>query len=272
MTEKLSLNLVLVGCGKMGQAMLRGWQQAGILNHCTIIDPGLDPALVKADNVSVYADNSALPDHCDLIVFAVKPQVIKDVIKAYQPLVEKGALVVSIAAGTPIKTFAGIFGADARIIRTMPNTPAAIGMGVTALCPNEQCTASDKQHTAVLMSYLGETIDIKNEDKMNDVTAVSGSGPAYVFHLIEALTAAAEAQGFAPDDAEKLARQTVIGAAGLAAKDADTPAAVLRKNVTSPGGTTEAGLTILMDNANGLTDLMKQTVKAAADRSRALSD
>lgn len=252
--------------------MLRGWQQAGILNHCTIIDPGLDPAVVKADNVTVYTDNSTLPDHCDLIVFAVKPQVIKDVISGYQPLVKQGALVVSIAAGTPIKTFADIFGTEARIIRTMPNTPAAIGMGVTALCPNTNCKAVDKQHAAALMNCLGRTVDIDDEDKMNDVTAVSGSGPAYVFHLIEALSAAAEAQGFSADDAEKLARQTVIGAAGLAAEDADIPAAVLRENVTSPGGTTEAGLKVLMDNTKGLTELMKQTVKAAADRSRALSD
>lgn len=272
MIEKTSLHIVLVGCGKMGQAMLSGWQKAGILKHVSIIDPALDADTVKADNISVYPNTENLPDRCDIIVFAVKPQLIRDVISDYIPLVENGALVVSIAAGTPVKAFANVFGDAARIIRTMPNTPAAVSMGLTALYPNKCCTENDKAHAKMLMSCLGKVIEIENEDQMNDVTAVSGSGPAYIFHFIEALSEAAKAQGFTSAEADLLARQTVIGAAMLAAEDQDTPAATLRQNVTSPGGTTEAGLNILMNDENSLTSLLKRTVKAAADRSRALSD
>ena len=151
----------------------------------------------------------------------------------------------------------------------MPNTPAAVGAGASALIANAGCSDDDKALASALTDAAGISVWLDHEDQMDAVTGVSGSGPAYVFHMIEALTAAAEAEGLAPDLALALARQTVIGAAALAAASPET-AETLRVNVTSPKGTTEAGLVALMDSESGLTSLMQKTVSAAANRSREL--
>jgi pyrroline-5-carboxylate reductase len=188
---------------------------------------------------------------------------------ALQALGNGSTLFISIAAGTTIATFEAALGSRTPIIRTMPNTPAMVGRGITALCGNARSTAPDMALARALMAAVGEVVELDGEHQIDAVTAVSGSGPAYVFHLIEAMAAAGVAEGLPPDTAMQLARATVCGAGELAFQSPDTPAQ-LRINVTSPGGTTAAALAVLMDEAAGLPALMKRAVKAAADRGREL--
>ncbi|MBM3606464.1 MAG: pyrroline-5-carboxylate reductase, partial [Alphaproteobacteria bacterium] len=179
-----------------------------------------------------------------------------------------GTLVLSVAAGTTIATFEAAF-PDAPVVRVMPNTPAAIGQGISALIGNAAATETHLDLAETLMRAVGRVVRLESEAQMDAVTGLSGSGPAYVFHLIEALAAAGEAQGLSPALALELARVTVAGAGALAV-DADEDPAVLRQNVTSPGGTTAAGLAVLMDPGTGLPPLMARTVAAATERGRQL--
>jgi pyrroline-5-carboxylate reductase len=178
---------------------------------------------------------------------------------------------ISVAAGTPLARFEDAFGAGTPIVRAMPNTPAAVGGGITAIVGNAAATAAHLDLAEELLSAVGQVVRLDSEDQMDAVTAVSGSGPAYVFHMIEALAAAGQAEGLAPDLALQLARATVAGAGALADASGEDPAQ-LRRNVTSPNGTTQAGLEVLMDGQAGLPPLMRRTVAAAAARSRELRD
>jgi pyrroline-5-carboxylate reductase len=178
-------------------------------------------------------------------------------------------LFLSVAAGTPIATFEAALGAGTRIVRAMPNTPAAIGQGITAIVGNDAAGAEDLAMAEALLSAVGQVVRLDAEDQIDAVTGVSGSGPAYVFYMIDALAAAGEAEGLAPDLAMALAKATVAGAGALAASAGETPEQ-LRINVTSPNGTTQAGLEVLMDEGSGLAPLIRRTVGAAADRSREL--
>jgi len=177
--------------------------------------------------------------------------------------------VVSVAAGTRIAAYEAAFGAATPIVRTMPNTPAAVGRGITAICGNARATAEHIARAEVLMSAVGQVVRLDGEHQMDAVTAVSGSGPAYVFHLIEALAAAGVAEGLPEAMAMQLARATVCGAGELA-HQAPESASELRVNVTSPGGTTAAALAVLMDPDTGFPALLARAVKAAADRGREL--
>jgi pyrroline-5-carboxylate reductase len=179
-------------------------------------------------------------------------------------------LFVSVAAGTPLARFEAAFGAATPIVRTMPNTPAAIGRGISALIGNAAATPAHIALAEALMGAVGQTVRLDHEAQMDAVTAVSGSGPAYVFHLIETLAAAGVAQGLAPDLAMALAKATV-GGAGQLAEDSAADPAQLRRNVTSPNGTTQAALEVLMDGETGLPKLMARAVAAAAARSEELS-
>jgi pyrroline-5-carboxylate reductase len=256
---------VLLGCGKMGGAMLEGWLAAGVPAAAfTVIEPNPAPAL-QAAGVRI---NTALPEAPATVVLAVKPQMMPEALPQVAGLAGSGAMFLSIAAGLDIGWFAERLGAATPIVRAMPNTPAAVGQGITALIANGPGEASLPLAEAMLAA-IGQTVRLKDEAQMDAVTAVSGSGPAYVFHMIEALAAAGEAEGLSPDLAMQLARATVTGAGALAAQSAET-AETLRVNVTSPGGTTAAGLAVLMDGETGLPPLMRRTVAAAADRSRAL--
>jgi pyrroline-5-carboxylate reductase len=175
-------------------------------------------------------------------------------------------LVLSIAAGTPLSAFEAAFGPGTPVIRAMPNTPAAVGRGITAIIGNAQATPSHMALAESLLSAVGEVVRLDSEAQMNAVTAVSGSGPAYVFHLIEALAAAGEAEGLSADLSLRLARATVAGAGALA-QETGTDPAQLRRDVTSPNGTTQAGLEVLMAE---MPDLIRRTVRAAAARSEEL--
>lgn len=255
--------LVLIGCGRMGGAMLRGWLTQGLRPAAiTVIDPQIGPEWAKAG----FRVNTTLPDAPAVLVLAVKPQMMAQIIDDME--IGADTLVISVAAGITLARFAQAF-PTAPVVRTMPNTPAAIGQGMIAMIGNARASMADLDLAEALMSATGRVVRLEDESQMDAVTGVSGSGPAYVFHMIEALAAAGEAEGLPADIALELARVTVAGAGALALADETLPS-VLRENVTSPNGTTAAGLAVLMDQDQGLGPLIARTVHAATARSREL--
>ena len=266
----MTLKLVLVGCGNMGFAMLSGWLESGKLKAAEVFVVEPDEALRKrAAELGVKtgstADDLAPASNPEIILIAVKPQVIREVLASYRQFGSAGTTFISIAAGTPIKTFEEILGANTPVLRCMPNTPAAIGKGMMVLYGNAHVTAEAQATIEDLLSASGEVARIGSEGLMDAVTAVSGSGPAYIFHFIECLTKAAETAGLAPDTARLLAMQTVYGAASLAAETRRDPAE-LRRQVTSPNGTTAAALDVFM-GGDKLQNLVTEAVEAARRRS-----
>lgn len=236
-------HITLIGFGKMGQALHNGWQTAGL--NATIIDPA-----AASTNPDIYASAEAAAAplaQATVIVLAVKPQIMKQVCAGLKPHIPDNALILSIAAGQTLTNYGTYFGPEHPVIRTMPNTPAAIGKGISVSVASPTCTPEHKATADTLLAPTGQHHWLEDEALMNAVTAVSGSGPAYLFYFIEALTEAAKATGLPADLAEALARQTIIGSAHLVEHEAATPAATLRENVTSPGGTTAAALERLMD-------------------------
>lgn len=259
--------LVLLGCGRMGTAMLKGWLARDLpARSVWVIDPSPSPWLAGLDGLNL---NAPLPPSPAILLVAVKPQMMEAALPDLRDLGGGGTLILSVAAGTPIARFEDAFGSGTPVVRAMPNTPAAIGRGITALVANAQGQAGLALAEA-LLSAVGQTLRLDDEAQMDAVTAVSGSGPAYVFHLIEALAAAGEAEGLPSDMAMRLARATVGGAGRLAEESDDTPE-TLRRNVTSPGGTTAAALGVLMDPEAGFPPLLRRAVAAAAARSRELA-
>ena len=267
-------SILLVGCGRMGGALLRGWFDRGLApTQACVVEPAVSTLRWAADAGAACVDDfAAIPEgfEPDLIVFAIKPQMMGEVVPHYADMVAAGAGVLSIAAGTEIAFYARQFGDNAPILRAMPNTPASIGLGMSVLVANAAVDDRLRRLAESLMGAVGEVAWIDDEGLMDAVTAVSGSGPAYVFLLIEAMAAAGESVGLSRDLAAKLAQATVTGAGTLAAQ-AGEPASVLRENVTSPGGTTAAALEILMRDRGGLGELMRDAIKAAARRSRELA-
>lgn len=260
--------LVLLGCGKMGSAMLAGWLADGLdPSKVWVIDPSPSDWL-RASGVQI---NTPLPEVPAVALIAVKPQMMSDALPQLQTMGHGRTLFISVAAGTPLATFEAILGSEAPIVRAMPNTPASVGKGITALIGN-RCADTDALNLAeALLSAIGEVVHLTSETQMDAVTAVSGSGPAYVFHLIEAMAAAGVAQGLSEELAMTLARATVCGAGALA-EQTDAAAQQLRINVTSPGGTTAAALSVLMNEETGFPPLLREAVAAAADRSRDLAN
>ncbi|EAU45238.1 pyrroline-5-carboxylate reductase [Salipiger bermudensis] len=260
--------LVLLGCGKMGSAMLEGWLKRGLpAQSVWVMDPHPSDWL-QAQGVNL---NAELPADPAIVLVAVKPQMMAEALPVLQPLGNGTTLFLSVAAGVTIASYEATLGADTPIIRAMPNTPAAVGQGITAIVGNTPASETQLAQAEELLSAVGEVVRLETEAQMDAVTGVSGSGPAYVFHMIECLAAAGEAQGLAPELALQLAKATVAGAGALAMQAAQDPAQ-LRRNVTSPNGTTQAGLEVLMDEQAGLPPLVKATVAAAADRSRELAN
>lgn len=258
--------MVLLGCGKMGGAMLRGWLEGGLSPEAVfVLDPKPSDWLLST---GVHI-NEALPPAPAVVIVAVKPQMVGEALPVLQSYGNGDTMFLSIAAGTTLATFEDMLGADTPIIRAMPNTPAAIGRGITALFGNARVSEAAMALGEHLLSGVGQTVRVEREADMDAVTAVSGSGPAYVFHLIETLAAAGEAEGLPPVLAMQLAKATVAGAGALAEASEETPTQ-LRINVTSPAGTTAAALEVLMAEVTGFPALLKRAVKAAADRSREL--
>lgn len=258
--------LVLLGCGKMGTALLTGWLDAGLpAASVWVVEPNPSDWL-KSSGVHL---NLGLPKAPAVAVLAVKPQMMGAALPLLQALGNGATLFVSIAAGTTIAMLEATLGGQTPIVRTMPNTPAMVGRGITGICANGHAGASGLAIARVLMLAVGQVVNLDGEHQIDAVTAVSGSGPAYVFHLIEAMAAGGVAQGLSADVAMQLARATVCGAGELAQHSSET-AAQLRINVTSPGGTTAAALAVLMQSDTGLSALMTRAIQAAADRGREL--
>ena len=261
--------LVLIGCGKMGSAMLEGWLKAGLAAQATwVVDPNPSDWLIDLAKTGLHL-NQGMPASPAVILMAVKPQMMGAALSQVSGFGGKDVLILTVAAGTTIATYEAAFGPQTRIVRSMPNTPAAVGRGITAIVGNRAAQPADLDLAEILLSAVGQVVRLAGEHQMDAVTAVSGSGPAYVFHLIEALAAAGVAEGLSPELSMQLASATVTGAGELAHR-APEPAAQLRINVTSPGGTTAAALAVLMDEETGFPMLLKRAVKAAADRGREL--
>lgn len=263
--------LVLVGAGKMGGAMLQGWLSKGLAEGAVhVIDPGLNDnqrAELQGQGAVVHdsADDVPTPG---LLMLAVKPQMMGKVLPGLAGFSDRsdatGMIVLSVAAGITIATLTKTFGNEALVIRSMPNTPALVGRGVTGLFPSREMTPPQKDFIAELLEAIGKAVWVDSEEAINAVTAVSGSGPAYVFHLVEAMAQAGKALGLPEDVAMILARETVSGAGELLHQSSDS-AETLRVNVTSPKGTTAAGLDVLMA-PDGLPLLIEKTVRAAHKR------
>lgn len=262
--------LLLVGCGKMGGALLAGWLDGGIVaaDAVIVVEPAdiTLPAGVRRVDDAAALDADIVPE---IIVFAVKPQAMDGVVPPYARFAGGRTVFLSIAAGRPIGYFERLLDPAAAIVRAMPNTPAAVGRGVTVLCANAQVPGVRRETCAALLSAVGAVEWVEDEALMDAVTAVSGSGPAYVFLLAEELAKAGVAAGLPEDLAQNLARLTVAGSGELLMQS-DESAATLRENVTSPGGTTAAALAVLMA-ADGLSPLMARAVDAATRRSRDLA-
>lgn len=256
------LKVLLIGCGAMGSALDKGWREKGTY-AVTIIDPHVPGAFARLDLLNPSY-------HPDVILFAVKPQVIHDVIPEYGAFAkaENPPLFLSIMAGVPIETIEHLLGCPAKIIRAMPNLPAVVGQGVTGLvatCP------LDPHHLTMgeeLFAAVGHVVWLESEEKINAVTAISGSGPAYFFQLAESLTKAGVSLGLTEVVAKLLAQQTLIGAGELL-KNSKESAAEWKAKVTSPGGTTASALAVF--ESNGLTDLVEKATMAAFNRSIELS-
>lgn len=263
--------IVLVGYGNMGRALARGW-----------IDTGREPKTIYVTDTSDHAHEAAMQDGVSIIeasqtppdvavvVLAVKPQQIDAALEQHRKLLICGSVLLSIVAGKPLGYFEARLGTGEPIVRAMPNTPAAISQGMTVLCANAAASSEARDTCATLMRAVGDVAWVDDESLMDAVTAISGSGPAYVFLLIESLAQAGAKMGLDPDLSLRLAAQTVAGSGAYAKRSTDAPAD-LRRKVTSPGGTTEAALDVLLARG-GLLKLMEDAVEAATKRSRELSE
>lgn len=287
-----SMQITLIGCGKMGLAMLKGWLKLEHIKRFNVIEPHPSEelqAFISGNDiihhyrrvVTLYEQNGFLKnvEGKHFLFLAVKPQLMGDVL---QGLMEARIMhtenahpdcVCSIAAGVPVTFYETYFAQDTPVVRIMPNTPVSVGQGASVFCCNHHTSPQISEIVQTLLKPLGAVYALDDESLMHAVTALSGSGPAYVFALTEAMAQAAEKSGLPEDIAAKLARQTVIGAAHLMQADSDKSPQDLREAVTSPGGTTAAALKILLDEQqDGLMPLLEKALAAAKKRSQELSD
>ncbi len=267
----MKFSVVLVGAGNMGGALLRGWIAGGMpAEDITIVDPALSPEMQSylSEHSISHAPDSGGVDSPDVLMLAVKPQMMDKVLPAVSSLAGPDTVAVSVAAGTTISTISEGFD-GAAVIRSMPNTPSLVGRGITVACPGGGVTQTHRDHVDQLLKATGKLEWVDDESLMDAVTAVSGSGPAYAFHLAECMAQAGIAAGLSRELAVTLARETVAGAGELLFRSEDAPA-VLRENVTSPGGTTAAALEVLMA-PDAMPSLVEQAVLAAKKRSQELS-
>jgi pyrroline-5-carboxylate reductase len=264
--------LLLVGCGKMGGALLAGWLSRDISRtNVVVVEPYGGSALREQFGVTVIESLQDLESVFipNIIVFAVKPQAMDEIVPLYDMFVRPETMFLSIAAGRPSSYFQKLLGDGAAVVRSMPNTPAAVSRGITVAYGNAAVSSAQKLIATKLLEAVGDVGWVDDEGLIDAVTAVSGSGPAYVFLMIECLAKAGVEVGLDPDLAEQLARATVAGSGELAHQSTES-ASTLRKNVTSPGGTTAAALEVLMAE-DGLQQLMSRAVAAAEERSRELA-
>lgn len=269
----MNKSLLLLGCGKMGGALLQGWLEKGYAAHGVCVVEPSDAATKSFENtngVTIVRDLGEIPGdfHPGMVILALKPQMMDEAAPLAR-FVGPDTAFLSIAAGKTIAYFESLLGESAAIVRSMPNTPAAVGRGITAYVGNKAASKAQMDLAGDLLSSVGEAVEVPQEDLLDAVTAVSGSGPAYVFLVIEVMAAAGEKLGLPADLAMRLASATVSGAGELA-RQSDEQAAQLRQNVTSPGGTTAEALKVLMAG-DGIAPVFERALKAAADRSRELA-
>ena len=259
--------ILLVGLGKMGGAMLAGWRERGLAPSIAV-DPMLPPS--PGPEVTVVADAAAIPAGFKpaAIVLAVKPQNAAETLPLYARFAGD-AVMLSIMAGRTLSGMRSLLGDAAAIVRAMPNTPAAVRQGVTVACPGPGVSTTQRALCDTLLAAIGSVAWVDDEGLIDPVTAVSGSGPAYVFLLAELMEQAGLEQGLPPALARQLARETVSGSGALLAASAED-AAQLRKNVTSPGGTTAAALSVLMES-DAMPAALSKAIAAATKRSRELA-
>ena len=265
----MNRKVLLAGCGNMGFAMLCGWIRSGALEaaNVAVVEPNLALAQrARALGAQVYENVDLVPQHSDpgLVVIAVKPQVMAEALPGFRRFAQSGGVFLSIAAGIGTAAILSILGPETPVIRCMPNTPAAIGKGMLVYWKNERVHAAPEAFVRELLAKSGRVASVESEHLIDAVTAVSGSGPAYVFHFIECLTDAGVAAGLPQALAAELAMQTVMGSGALAAESADSPA-LLREQVTSPNGTTAAALAVLMKDGR-MKKLIGEAVDAAHRR------
>jgi pyrroline-5-carboxylate reductase len=268
--RELQGSILLVGAGKMGGALLEGWLGLGLSpEKLIVIEPQPTTALVRLSERGLRLNPARGPDlEIAAAVIAVKPQIAPEVMPALKPFIRSATVVVSIMAGRTLRFLQASLPRTA-LVRAMPNTPAAIGRGITVAVPSAGVSASQRELVHALLSAVGRVEWIEDEALMDAVTALSGSGPAYVFLLCEAMARAGCAAGLPVALAEALARVTVAGSGELLQRS-ELDAAMLRENVTSPGGTTAAALDILLGRG-GLPELMQNAIAAATERSRELA-
>ena len=281
MNDKFSHNkpVLLVGCGHMGRALALGWLKAGLEPSALyIVDPLLGEAslpgmLADVPKMNLASSIDALDAkfHPRAIVLAVKPQLMPEILPSLADIAAEDTLVISIAAGVTLARLQAGIGAPASMVRAMPNMPAAIGAGITGMAATTEISGPQKLVAGDLLSAIGEIVWIDDESLMDAVTAVSGSGPAYLFHLVECMAAAGAKQGLSEDVAMRLARQTIIGSAQLLASESEVSPTALREQVTSPGGTTAAALDVLMAADGGMGALLKKAIDAAKKRGTELA-
>jgi pyrroline-5-carboxylate reductase len=263
---------LIIGAGNMGCALLSGWLSSSLINarNLAIFDPrpGVEAVYAIERGAKHLADFEGISRTTDIVLLAIKPQMFPQIRRQLAEVLNDEVLIVSIMAGISTTDLQTAF-PSADIVRAMPNTPASIGKGVTAYVADKSLEPKTIEAVEALLGASGKVIRIDTDEQINAVTAVSGSGPAYVFHLCEALAGAAQSIGLPPEIAAELARETIIGASALL-EASDRSPTELREAVTSPGGTTQAALDVLMD-ADGQGQLMRRAVKAAAERARDLS-
>ncbi len=264
-------NVLLVGGGNMGRALAEGFMRHSIpAQAITVVEPAAEARARLGSALTCVDSADSVPDtRFAAVIFAVKPQQMASVAGQYQRLKTAETVFISIAAGCSLQFLADHLGTDAALVRAMPNTPAAIGQGITVLCANAAAGPAQRELASALLGSVGAVAWLDDEALMDAVTAVSGSGPAYVFLLIESLAAAGARAGLPAELALQLARHTVAGAGQLALASASTPTE-LRRQVTSPGGTTQAALAVLREH-QALEHLIDRAVAAAAKRSQALA-
>ncbi|NVK45518.1 MAG: pyrroline-5-carboxylate reductase [Rhodobacteraceae bacterium] len=267
MDDLKTRGLVLLGCGKMGSAMLKGWLDGGLPpSSVTVLDPHPSDWL-QGTGVNLNTD---LPKDPAIVLVAVKPQMMGDALPKLQALGNGTTVFLSVAAGITLATYEEMLGDKTPIVRAMPNTPAAIGRGITGIVGNAVATTKDVDLAESLLQAVGQVVRLETEAQIRPLTAISGCGPAYVFHLIEVMAAAGEKAGLSAEMAMQLAKATVGGAGQLAEMSDENPAQ-LRINVTSPGGVTAEALRVLMDEETGFPALLERAVEAAIKRDEELA-
>jgi pyrroline-5-carboxylate reductase len=269
-TPSVTANVVLVGAGKMGSALLEGWLALGVdPAGVTVIEPQPTAEITALAARGLRLNPTTSPSPTDAVVIAVKPQTAPEALADITDRIAPGAVVISIMAGRTLGFLEAALPAGMAIVRAMPNTPASIGRGITVAVPNARVTRAQRDLAHRLLAATGAVEWIDDEALMDAATAVSGSGPAYIFLLAESLARAGERAGLPAALAANLARATVAGAGELLHRSPLDPA-TLRHNVTSPGGTTAAALAVLT-SADGLDPLMERAIAAATRRSRELA-